>query len=65
MEEEKLDKLVLGGSFESGLCVEVSHDGDTLFLQGYCAYRRKFDRIILTDQEAKALAAFIHKFVKV
>ena len=34
MEEEKLDKLVLGGSFESGLCVEVSHDGDTLFLAG-------------------------------
>jgi hypothetical protein len=64
MEKEKLDKLVLGGSFESGLCVEVSHDGDTLFLQGYCAYRRMFDRIILTYQEAKSLAAFIQQFVK-
>jgi len=65
MEKEKLDKLVLGGSFESGLCVEVSHSGDTLFLQGYCAHRRKFDRILLTDQEAKALAKFIQQFVKV
>ncbi|MGD0857022.1 MAG: hypothetical protein ABSA18_14665 [Dehalococcoidia bacterium] len=65
MEEEKLDKLVLGGSFESGLCVEVSHSEGTLFLQGYCAHRRKFDRILLTDQEAKSLAKFIQQFVKV
>ncbi|MDD5312208.1 MAG: hypothetical protein PHO26_04150 [Dehalococcoidia bacterium] len=65
MAEEKLDKVILRGSFADGFCIEVSHLGDNLFLDGYCAYGRKFDRIMLTDQEALALGKFIQQHVSV